>query len=54
MLLVGYGSNSTGDYWIIRNSWGTTWGDNGHMYLKRNLTLCGLNQFVYCPVVENF
>jgi hypothetical protein len=54
MLLVGYNSNSTGDYWIIRNSWGTNWGDNGHLYLKISDNLCQSTKTIYCPVVENF
>jgi len=33
VLLVGY--NPTGDYWIIKNQWNTTWGESGYLRLKR-------------------
>lgn len=33
---MGYGSDEQfGDYWIIRNHWGTTWGEAGYMRIKR-------------------
>eukprot|EP00897_Mesotaenium_endlicherianum_P005427 jgi/Mesen1/4912/ME000245S03966 len=33
VLLVGYNLAAKNPYWIIRNSWGPAWGDNGYMYL---------------------
>jgi len=35
--LVGYGSNEQdGDYWIVRNSWNTSWGEDGFFRLRRD------------------
>jgi hypothetical protein len=33
MLMVGY----TGNFYIIKNSWGTDWGDNGYCYVPRKV-----------------
>merc|ERR1719506_3607365 len=33
---VGY----TSDYWIIRNSWGSSWGQHGYIYMKKGKDLC--------------
>merc|ERR1712042_268681 len=41
--LVGYGTSSVeGDYWIVRNSWGHSWGEDGYIRLKRESSMeCG-------------
>jgi len=38
MVVVGYGTNATAntDFWIVRNSWGTAWGEAGYVRTVRN------------------
>jgi len=45
VVLVGYGTDTKlGDYWIVRNSWGASWGEKGYIRLKRSATKeCGVD-----------
>jgi C1A family cysteine protease len=40
---IGYNTGSS-PYWLIRNSWGTSWGQNGYMYLQYGVDACGVAQ----------
>jgi C1A family cysteine protease len=43
VLAVGFGTDSVGgDYWIIKNSWSTHYGQNGYMWMSRNNNNCGV------------
>jgi len=54
LLLVGYGNEQGSDYWIAKNTWGPTWGEEGYIRvaIAPEAGICGIQSNTVWTVLK--
>jgi cathepsin C len=50
VVIVGYGQENSVNYWTVKNSWGTSWGEDGFFRIVRGADECSIESIA----VESF
>ena len=56
VLVVGYGTENGKDYWLVKNTWGKAWGEEGYFKLAKKDSgkgICGITDMPSYPVLND-
>jgi len=53
VIVVGWGTSGSTEYWTVRNSWGTSWGEKGYirMAITSGAGICGVQMQPLYPTI---
>ncbi|ESU42386.1 Hypothetical protein GSB_154207 [Giardia duodenalis] len=54
IVIVGYGKKNGTDVWVVRNSWGATWGNHGHFYVPIGKNSLCTERRLYAEIPKYF
>jgi len=52
IVIVGYDFTGATPYWIVRNSWAESWGEQGYFRIQKGINACGLASAVSHPIIK--